>query len=421
MRSKYWFLFLLLFPAGFGTPLHAQQKQKQQATQQQQAKPKPAAPAKPKPAKPVQTQPAKTDYAYLLVTTDLEVEISVNFGTPYPVSPKEEGRRIPLEQGDNVIKVKPLDGGSDGYTETITLTQKANKAFAITLAAKRLAAQQAEVERRENERRAVETQKEEARQATIRQQEALRQQEAKKVEEVWQKIVADIEDDMVRVNGGTFSMGSTYRPTRTYAGDKWEEGPVHNVTLRSYYIGKYEVTHAQWRAVIGKSALSKFYKCDECPVENVSWKEVQRFLEKLNEHADDRKYRLPTEAEWEYAARGGDQSLGYTYVGSDDLESVAWFGGGYNNQKPHPVGQLQPNELDLYDMSGNVSEWCSDWYWDYPAKSLVNPAGPETGSERVHRGGSYASTQDKCRVTRRDGNGVQYGGDYYGFRLVRSY
>jgi formylglycine-generating enzyme required for sulfatase activity len=183
--------------------------------------------------------------------------------------------------------------------------------------------------------------------------------------------IQDIEKNLVYVQGGSYMMGSSDGQPR--------EKPVHKVTLSSFKISKYEVTQAQWKAVMGTNP-SNFKGCDNCPVEQVSWNDTQTFLKKLNELTG-KKYRLLSEAEWEYAARGGNKSKGYKYAGSNSLNNVAWHNGN-SGKKTHPVGQKQPNELGLYDMTGNVYEWCQDWYDDkYYEKSnnLTNPINKKKG------------------------------------------
>jgi len=197
-----------------------------------------------------------------------------------------------------------------------------------------------------------------------------------------------------------------------------DEKPVHQVCVDDFYIGKYEVTQKQWKEIMGNNP-SRF-KCDNCPVEQVNWNDVQDFIKKLNTKTGN-NYRLPTEAEWEYAARGGNQSKGYTYSGSNTIGSVAWYTGN-SGSKTHTVGTKKANELEIYDMSGNVWEWCSDLYGgDYYGKSLKNnPAGPTTGSARVIRGGGWFNYATNCRVANRNGCGPDYGFNYLGFRLARS-
>jgi formylglycine-generating enzyme required for sulfatase activity len=217
----------------------------------------------------------------------------------------------------------------------------------------------------------------------------------------------------IRVKGGTFTMGCTSEQGSDCYDD---EKPAHEVTLSDYYLGETEVTQAQWRAVMGNNP-SNFKDCDECPVERVSWNDVKDFISKLNSLSRGARYRLPTEAEWEYAARGGSLSKGYKYAGSDEVDEVAWYddNSGY---KTHPVRMKKSNELGIYDMSGNVREWCSDWKSDYSSGSQTNPTGPNTGGIRVYRGGGWGSLAGNCRVSNRDNDepDVRYG--ILGFRLA---
>ena len=201
--------------------------------------------------------------------------------------------------------------------------------------------------------------------------------------------------EMVRVEGGTFRMGATSEQKD----EAWDrEKPVHSVTLSGYYIGKTEVTQVLWEAVMGINP-SRF-KGDYLPVENVSWDDCQEFIRKLNSMTG-QNFRLPTEAEWEFACRGGNNSRGYKYSGSNNLGSVAWYDGNSGN-KTHPVGTKAPNELGIYDMSGNVWEWCADWYGDYSSGAQTNPTGPYGGSNRVYRGGSWNYDVGRCRSSNRD-------------------
>ncbi len=217
---------------------------------------------------------------------------------------------------------------------------------------------------------------------------------------------------MVAVQGGTFSMGATSEQGSNAESD---EKPAHRVTLSDYYIGQTEVTQALWKAVMGNNP--SHFKGNNLPVEWVSWNECQQFITKLNQLTG-RKFRLPTEAEWEYAARGGNKSQGYKNAGGNDLGSVAWSHGNSGRQT-HPVGQKQANELGLYDMSGNVWEWCQDWYdYDYYGKSpSTNPCNNTSASGRVNRGGSWRSA-GYCRVSNRNGNGPDYSDGYLGLRLA---
>lgn len=217
--------------------------------------------------------------------------------------------------------------------------------------------------------------------------------------------------DMVYVEGGTFTMGATSEQGSDAYSD---ESPAHSVTVSDFYIGKYEVTQAQWRAVMGSNP-SKF-KGDNLPVEQVSWNDIQKFITKLNTMTG-KTFRLPTEAEWEYAARGGNKSKGYKYSGSNTLDNVGWY---YNSGgKTHPVGQKQPNELGLYDMSGNVWEWCQDWYGSYSSSSQTNPTGPSSGSYRVLRGGDWGMIFWRNIYSRTYAR-PDKGRSYNGFRLACS-
>ena len=221
--------------------------------------------------------------------------------------------------------------------------------------------------------------------------------------------------DMVRVEAGTFTMGAT--PEMKDPDYDYDEKPTHQVTLTNdYYIGKYEVTQALWQAVMGSNP-SKF-KGDNLPVENVSWKDCQEFLSKLN-NTTGKTFRLPTEAEWEYAARGGKKNRGYLYSGSNNISDVAWYSDNSDN-KTHAVGSKQANELGIYDMSGNVYEWCQDRIGSYSSSSQVNPTGAAGGSLRVFRGGGWRNTAWYCRSSCRFNFTPDYRVYDLGLRLVLS-
>ena len=242
--------------------------------------------------------------------------------------------------------------------------------------------------------------------------------------------VGNVSFDMVKVAGGTFKMGSEDKDAQD------DEKPVHSVTLSDFYIGKYEVTQKQWRDVMGSDPPElRFKGCDNCPVENVSWNDIQEFLKKLNSQSKT-QFRLPTEAEWEFAARGGNASRGFKYSGSDNIDEVAWYWGNSgdkkltgewdddkitkNNCKTHPAGTKKANELGIFDMSGNVWEWCFDWFGDYNSAAVRNPQGAATGSFRVYRGGSWDDLAFNCRPTRRGSYTPTYRGHYLGFRVCSS-
>ena len=216
--------------------------------------------------------------------------------------------------------------------------------------------------------------------------------------------VFSIPPGMVYVTGGTFQMGSN---------SESDEKPIHTVTISGFFMDKTEVTQAEYRKVMGKN-LSKFSGCDDCPVERVSWHDANEYAKKVGK-------RLPTEAEWEYAARGGNKSKGYKYAGSKSIGSVAWYSSN-SGSKTHSVGQKQPNELGIYDMSGNVWEWCSDRYSDsyYRTSPKNDPQGPNSGSRRVLRGGSWNNNDNNCRVANRNRNNPDNRNNNNGFRCVSS-
>ncbi len=218
--------------------------------------------------------------------------------------------------------------------------------------------------------------------------------------------------EMVLVRGGTFQMGSN---------DHDSEKPIHSVTLSDFEIGKHPVTQKLWQEIMGSNP-SHFTGCDDCPVEQVSWNDVQEFLRKINQKYPGKNYRLPSEAEWEYAARGGSQSKGYTYAGSSDINEVARYDKN-SGGKTHPVGSKKANELGIYDMSGNVWEWCQDaWHDNYQGAPKDGSAWIRGGEQgvRVLRGGSWGSDWVDCRAADRYWDNPAYRDDYYGFRLARN-
>ena len=214
--------------------------------------------------------------------------------------------------------------------------------------------------------------------------------------------------EMVYVEGGSFDMGAT---TEQGSDTEYDEIPVHSVTLSGYYIGKCEVTQELWLAVMGSWPGGA-----QNPVESVSWNDCQNFIKKLNSLTG-RTFRLPTEAEWEYAARGGKKSRHYKYSGSNNIFDVAWYNRN-SGGSTHAVGTKSPNELGIYDMSGNVWEWCSDWYGGYSAGAQTNPQGPSSGSRRVLRGGGWFYNARCCRVSYRGDRDPSIGSPSIGLRLV---
>ncbi len=232
---------------------------------------------------------------------------------------------------------------------------------------------------------------------------------------------------MIAVEGGTFTMGATAEQGSDYDSD---ERPTHQVTLSSYSIGQTEVTQALWVAVMGSNPSNcnggNYGTNLQRPVECVSWDDCQTFIAKLNQLTG-ANFRLPTEAEWEYAARGGNKSKGYKYAGSNTVDNVAWYsvnatavGWRNPNYGTHAVATKAANELGLYDMSGNVFEWCQDWYSDsyYNSSPSTNPTGPASGSGRVIRGGSWGDGARNCRVSARSSHTPSYSNSDLGFRLA---
>ena len=226
--------------------------------------------------------------------------------------------------------------------------------------------------------------------------------------------------DMVFVKGSTFLMGDD-------EGEYDSEKPAHPVELDDFYIGQYPVTQALWKAVMGEENNPSYFEGDDRPVETISWKDCQEFLLKLNsaiKHAT-HHFRLPTEAEWEYAARGGIHQDSFQYAGSNHLKEVGWYTR-TSHRETKAVRQLEANGLDLYDMSGNVLEWCEDWFdRDYYAECkrkgrVKNPVGPASGSDRVFRGGSWDYDPVYCRVTDRSRDYPEHRYHDIGFRLVWS-
>ncbi|MBA7547094.1 Formylglycine-generating enzyme [subsurface metagenome] len=247
---------------------------------------------------------------------------------------------------------------------------------------------------------------------------------------------AKVDSNLVLARGGSFRMGSSEYDI---------EKPVHSVTVSSFYMGKYEVTQKEWREVMGSGVRQQRDKAnpdwplrgegDNNPMYYVSWNEAVEYCNKLSRKegltpcysgsGNSRRcnfsasgYRLPTEAEWEYAARGGNSSRGYTYAGGNSISSLGWYDDN-SNSKTHPVGQKKANELGLYDMSGNVWEWCWDWKGSYSSGSRTDPTGPSSGSHRMIRGGGWDRGSRACRSANRLFSTPSRRGGSLGFRVVR--
>jgi len=242
------------------------------------------------------------------------------------------------------------------------------------------------------------------------------------------EVISEIESEMILVEGGTFMMGCTGEQGSDCRSNEY---PAHEVTLNSFNIAKYKVTQKQWEKIM-KTTVEEQRNLDhpywylggvgdDYPMYYVSWDDVQEFIKKLNKQTG-KNYRLPTEAEWEYAAHGGNRSLGYKYSGSNKVDDVAWYNGNAGGNS-HPVGTRLPNELGIYDMSGNIAEWCNDWYGEYQDSPQHNPQGQIIGNKRVVRGNSWYWDADRSRICSRgesEGDGVLQNARYngIGFRLV---
>ena len=364
----------------------------------------PTPPAKPKPVDaPAPKSPApKKKWGAWIVAACVLIGIAVGFlafrsGSPTSTGPTEE-ELLAQQRQDSLERVRQQQR-QDSIAQATADAERA-----------RLAAEQ---QKREEEQRKREEEERRKREEEQRRQEATAAAAAVQQHyQQQQQSNSAIDIPMVYVAGGTFTMGAS-------AGDyeaEIDENPAHSVTVSSFYIGKYEVTQAQWKAVMGTNP--SYFKGDNLPVENVSWNDVQEFIRKLNAQTG-KTYRLPTEAEWEFAAKGGNSSQGYMYSGSNDIDSVAWNGSN-SGSKTHPVGTKAPNELGIYDMTGNVLEWCSDWYGEsyYSNSPSTNPKGPSSGSHCVLRGGSWNPYARFFRVSDRLNGNPDYRSYYYGFRLV---
>ncbi|MCE2486014.1 MAG: formylglycine-generating enzyme family protein [Desulfurellaceae bacterium] len=223
------------------------------------------------------------------------------------------------------------------------------------------------------------------------------------------------EMEFVLIEPGTFEMGSPETEAWRVSDER-----LHRVMLsQPFYLGKYEVTQGQWQAVMGSNP-SLFACGATCPVENVSWEDTQAFIAALNRQEGVEKYRLPTEAEWEYAARAGTQTAYHFGDDASQLGAYAWYGDNVDYENLiHPVGQKRPNAWGLYDMHGNVQEWVQDWYGGYPHGAVTDPRGPSSGARRVDRGGSWFNSARQCRAADRGDSSPGYRNGDLGFRLAR--
>lgn len=368
-------------------------------------KPQPVTPQKPAP-KPASGKATQTIKFFSNAAADLYID-GVKKGRLKP----DIALRIALPKGEYILKIISVENDVDLINERYEIAETGGETiYEANMQAvfnRRIAAEIAA-------RRQLE-QQEALRQEVIRQGAA--QKQAELLEHEWQRVeqqvLSQIEANMVLVEGGTFNMGS----------DRKEDGaatPVHQVAVSNFHMGKYEVTFAEYDAFCEATGRQKpgdeGWGRGNQPVINVSWEDAVACCNWLSEKTA-KKYRLPTEAEWEYAARGGKKSKGYVYSGSNSIDEVAWF---YRKRRPQTqiVGQKQANELGLYDMSGNAAERCADWFGDYSGSSKTNPHGPASGTYRVLRGGSVRHLPKGCRVATRYDFPDQRSSDI-GFRVVR--
>lgn len=312
--------------------------------------------------------------------------------------------KVPLKAGEYMLRFESTENSQDVVEDDAFSMPDRDKIYNVDLLTQKQERERNEQERKERkERERMERERRE------------REERERKEREARGKFdVNGVEFKMIYVEGGRFEMGATAEQ----GNDAWDdENPSHEVELDDYYTGETVVTQELWKAVMGNNP--SYYKGDSnLPVESVSWDDAQMFIQKLNGMTG-KKFGLPTEVQWEYAARGGRKSKGYKYSGSDNIDEVAWYGGNSGGQT-HPVKEKKANELGLYDMSGNVYEWCEDWYGiDYYSKSPTsNPKGPGKGTNRVLRGGNWDDDARDCRVSYRDYGTPDNPYYYCGFRLV---
>ncbi|MEI6765331.1 MAG: SUMF1/EgtB/PvdO family nonheme iron enzyme [Bacteroidota bacterium] len=326
-------------------------------------------------------------------------------------------KKIYLPKGEFLLEAKSTEDSRDIFYMKYTVVQEdinSEKLLGIDIAKvteARLEKEKADIEAKKDAEYLAQQQKYSQLDAEEEQRKA--NEELEKDKARLNVMLKELSDNMVVVEGGTYTMGCT--------SDQWpncygSEKPAHEVSVGSFYISKYEVTRTQWKAVMGVD-VDNNSACDNCPVENVSWDDAQEFIAKLNALTG-QTYRLPTEAEWEFAARGGNLSKKYKYPGSNKLNDVAWLAEN-SNYIIHPVGMKKPNELGLYDMGGNVWEWCSDWFGDFTTDKQADPPGADIGSGRVVKGGSYLIGALRGRCASRGTSDQTTAEAGTGFRLAK--
>lgn len=329
--------------------------------------------------------------------------------------------KIPLKAGEYMLKFESVENVADYLEEEYTMPaeDRLKKVDLLQIKQDREHREQREREEREREERERQEKERKEREERERKERERQEKERKEREERERKEreargefeVKGVKFKMVKLEGGTFTMGAT----KEQGSDAWDdEEPAHQVTLSDYYIGEVVVTQELWKSVMGNNPSN--WKGDNLPVEKVSWVDAQEFIKKLN-GVTGRTFRLPTEAEWEYAARGGKNSKGYKYSGSNSIDEVAWYDGN-SGGRTHPVKEKKANELGLYDMCGNVREWCNDWYGKYSSYAQTNPQGHVEVSRRVLRGGDWSHIAGCCRVSYRGCLTPMDRNNRVGFRLV---
>ena len=363
---------------------------------------------------------------YLKVMCNLDCVMYID-GEEYGTLSAGRLQKIPLAEGEYMLEFESVEYRSDRINAAFEMPNK-DKLYNVDLLAKkderdrkeqeriqRERMEREEKERKEREERERREREEQERKA--REEQERKEREGREREEQGEFEVDGVRFKMVKVEGGTVMRGATAEQgCDVYDNEK----PAHKVTLSDFYIGETVVTQALWKAVMGDNP-SFFEGDDNLPVEKVSWEDiVERFIPALNNKTG-RTFRLPTEAEWEYAARGGNKSRGYKYSGSNDIDEVAWYLGN-SGGKIHPVKGKKANELGLYDMTGNVWEWCHDWFGGYSSGAQTNPKGPDKykGSSHVQRGGCWCDDARFCRVSLRCISTSMPGfrSSVLGFRLV---
>ena len=319
--------------------------------------------------------------------------------------------KIPLSPGEYLLKFESVENKADSIEEEYIMPDEDKLKKVDLLQIKQDREYREQREREEREREEGERQEKERKEQEERERKEREEKERKEREARGEFEVKGVKFKMVKVEGGTFTMGAT----KEQGSDAWDdEKPAHQVTLSDYYIGETQVTQALWKSVMGDNPSN--WKGDNLPVEKVSWEGAQEFIKKLN-GVTDRTFRLPTEAEWEYAARGGKKSKGYKYSGSDNIDRVAWYGNN-SRARTHVVKRKMANELGLYDMSGNVWEWCQDIYDNYGSNAQTDPKVDTSGASYVSRGGGWDCTERFCRVSCRDFSPSARRKRNLGFRLV---